>query len=473
MVWEEGRIERDGHVAPMRGGWRLALVAALATLGLGLAVLPSVTSAVLLTAIAVTLVAVSRPTWLIAFAFASIPLQIFVLDVGNVGLAPVQMVTILAAVLFGVEMLATGRFETPRTSLDVWVFLWLAVGFLGAIGAHDPTAAIKKAGMTVFFAVLYYFVVAKVRRIETIPMLMKVLTASCVTVGAYGIWVSYQYLALGEVVGGAVIVGSEGLAVPRAGSTLGNPTVLGGLMVIGVPIAVMLIATTKGWQRIAAIVSAAVIIVTLGFTFTRGAWLGGAVALLILVLERKSRNVLVGVVLLVALLSPGAVLDRATSSTQLGRAEISHRFDYWAGAVLIGEQYPLFGAGIDNFRYAFARLPVPQTATREVGHPHNLALDLFAETGMVGLISFGALMVGSLVMLLRRRRFDPNPTRRIWRLAIAAAIIGSLVEQTTDSMLLEPFWNAVMWIFFGLAVVMATRLTDDHDQRPVEAGTQA
>lgn len=452
---------------------RLALIVTLLMLGLGLALLPSILSAVLLTGIAVTAVSLSRPTWLIALVLGSIPLQIFVVDVGAVGLAPVQIATILAAVMYGVEMLSVGRFETPRTSLDVWVFVWLAVGFLGAIGAYDPMATIKKAGMAVFFAALYYLVVAKVRRVETITMLLKVFTASCVAVGTYGIWVSYRYLALGEIVGGAVIVGSEGLAVPRAGSTLGNPTVLGGLMVLGVPIAAMLVATTKGWQRIASIAATAVIIVTLGFTFTRGAWLGGAAGLLLLVLEKKSRGVLITVLLLVALASPGAVLDRATSSTQFGRAEISHRFDYWAGAVLIGQQYPLFGAGIDNFRHAFRRLPVAQTATREVGHPHNLALDLFAETGMVGLISFGALVSGALLMLLRRRKFDPDESRRTWRLAIAAAIIGSLVQQTTDSMLLEPFWNAVLWIFFALAVVMTTQAAQGQHERSHEGGTTA
>lgn len=457
----------------MSGAWRLALIAALIMLGLGLALLPSITSAVLITGVAVTAVSLSRPTWLIALVLGSIPLQIFVVDVGAVGLAPVQIATILAVIMYGVEMLSVGRFETPRTSLDVWAFVWMAVGFLGAIGAYDPIASIKKAGMTVFFVALYYLVVAKVHRVETISLLMKVLTASCVAVGAYGIWVSYKFLALGEVVGGAVIVGSEGLAVPRAGSTLGNPTVLGGLMVLGLPIAVMLVATTTRWQRLAAIVSTAIIIVTLGFTFTRGAWLGGAVALMLLALEKKSRNVLIVVVLLVAMVSPGAVLDRAASSTQVGRAEISHRFDYWAGAVLIGQEYPLFGAGIDNFRYAFRRLPVPQTATREVGHPHNLALDLFAETGMVGLISFGGLLIGALFMLLRRRRFDPDHSRRNWRLAIAAAIIGSLVEQTTDSMLLEPFWNAVMWIFFGLAVVMSIQAHEAASVSSPEAGTPA
>lgn len=442
-------------------GRRFAWIAATVAMGACLALLPAVEGLALLALPAAAALAVSRPSWALALVFLAIPLEFFVLNVGVVGLSAVQIVMLLVVGLMVAEMFATGRFEIPKTALDVPIFVWLAVGFLGAIEAVDPVAAIKKAGMALVLAGLYYLVIAKVRRVKTVSALMAALVAACTAVGAYGIWVSYRYLAEGIVTGNSLVVGSEGLTVPRASSTVGDPTLLAGLMVIGIPIAMMLVVTQRGWKRVVAIAGSVVLFVALGFTFTRGAWLGGAVGLLVLALERRPRKVLVVLAIALALLVPASVVDRAATSTNLARAEISHRFDYWQGALLAAETRPVFGVGVNNFKYAFAKLPVPETAQRTAIHPHNVVLMLLAENGLVGLLAFGAFIAGVLVFLLRRRRADPCEERRLWRLAIAAAIIGSLAHQMTDSFLLEPTVNATLWVFAGLAVLLGSGLIDD------------
>lgn len=395
--------------------------------------------------------------------FLAIPLELLSFNVGAVGLSAVQIVTLLVVCMMLIEMMATGRWEVMRTPLDVPAFVWCATLFLGAVGALDPVAAVKKAGMTVIFLAVYYLVVAKIRRLESVAILMKALVAGCAFVGAYGIWISYRYIATGIGAGKGIIVGSEGLALPRAGSTLGDPTLLAALMVIATPIAIMLVATTKGWQRVASIVACATVLVALGFTFTRGAWIGALAAFAVLLFERRSRRVLLVVLILLALLSPAAVLDRAATSTQFGRAEISHRFDYWQGAVMLAPTRPVFGIGLNNYPRNFARLPVSETSQRFASHAHNVVLVLMSETGLVGLFSFGALILGMLVLLLRRRRHDASEGRRLWRLAIAAALVGTLAHQMTDSFLLEPTFNSILWVFAGLAVLLGLGVIEADD----------
>jgi O-antigen ligase len=183
----------------------------------------------------------------------------------------------------------------------------------------------------------------------------------------------------------------------------------------------------------------------------------------VLALERRTRGVLAAIVLVTLLLAPGAVWDRAATSTNLGRAEISHRFDYWEGALLVAEQEPLVGVGVNNFEYAFERLPVPATAQRNAIHAHNIVLMLISETGLMGLLSFGAFLAGTLWLLLRHRSIDPCEGRRLWRVGIAASLLGSLAHQMTDTFLLEPTVNAIVWVYAGLAVVMAAGLLHDDD----------
>jgi O-antigen ligase len=219
---------------------------------------------------------------------------------------------------------------------------------------------------------------------------------------------------------------------------------------------------------------AAVIVVTLGFTFTRGAWLGGLTGVVVMAADKRARRVLAVIVLAVALYAPAVVFERALSSTNVGRMEISHRFDFWRGSSLVAEKRPLFGAGIGNYRYNYSRLPVPETALVPAQHPHNLALDLFADTGLVGLFAFGGLVATALLLLARRWGSDSDSDRRLWRLAIAAAMVGTLAHQTTDSLLLEPTWNAIMWVMLGLAAVAGTLVdaeVESANGAPVPAGT--
>ena len=447
---------------PLRFVW----VAAALVLAVSVALLPLLYALAVVGAFFLVVIGISKPTWAVALVFAAIPLEVVSVSVGSVGLSAIQIVALFAVVLMLAEMIAVGRFSIARTPLDVQIFVWSAVLFFGSIGAYDSIASLKKAVMTLVFIGIYYLVVDKVRKMETVELLMKTLVTACAVVGAYGIWVSYRYLAFGATSGKSIIVGSEGLAVPRAASTVGDPTLLAALMVIALPISVMLVATTKGWERIVASIASVTVLVALGFTFTRGAWIGAAASFVVLLFERRSRNVIIVVAILIALLSPGAVLSRAATSTNFGRAEISHRFDYWQGALLLAPTRPIFGIGLDNFRHNFARLPVPETAQRSAIHAHNVLLVLLSETGLVGFLAYVAFIAGVLVLLLRRRRVDPIESSRLWRLGIASSILGSLVHQMSDSFLLEPTVNSVVWVFAGLAVVMGLGYIHNEAESP-------
>lgn len=440
---------------------QMVWIGAVSGLGMAIVLLPTTQVIAVLLGLAAFLLMTTSPVWALALVFLAIPLEFVVLDVGAVGLTAIQIVMLLVAGLMLAEMLTTGRFRVTKTLLDVPIFAWTAVMFLGAVLAVDPAATIKKAGFTIVLAAIFYLVVDKVRRLRTVAFLMGSLVAACAAVAAYGVWVSYRYLVEGVVTGGALVIGSEGLTVPRASSTVGDPTLLGGLMVISIPIAVALFIRSHGWMRVWALLANVALFVSLGFTFTRGAWMGAAAGLVVLALERRARATLLALVLAIALLAPGAVWDRAASSSNFGRKEISHRFDYWRGAVHIADRRPLLGSGINNFGPEYARLDLPETAQRNAIHAHNVVLMLLSETGVMGLLTFGAFVVIVLFLLLRGAAADTCRERRLWRVAIAAAILGSGVHQMTDTFLLEPTMNAVLWVFAGLAVALDAGMIDE------------
>lgn len=439
---------------------RAAIAAGVLATGLALGYASStlpITSFGLAVGILIVLAAaISRPSWALALMLLMLPLEFFDLQLGPVGLSPIQIVAVIVLALLIASSLAKGDLDFPRTPLDVAIFLWVAVLFLGAIESLDPAAAIKKAGMTVIFAGVYYAIVAHVRTVKRTSWLVKVLVLACVIVAVYGIWVSYQYLATGSVARGAVVIKSEGLAAPRAASTIGNPNTLADLMVLSIPLALALFVIGDAKQKVLAALATAVLFVCLGFTFSRGAWLASLATLGVLMLDKRFRGVLAALGVALVAVSPGIIAERLASSAQLGRGEILSRFDYWEGALRMVQQRPLLGVGTANFPVNFSRLPVAETAMRTAIHAHNVFLNLLAENGVVGFIAYALLIGTALALALRRRGAPADATGSAIRLAIGASIIGYLVHQLTESLLLEPSLNAVVWTLMGFVVVLAS-----------------
>lgn len=399
--------------------------------------------------------AATSPSWAVGVVLMTLPLELMTLPLGPVGLSPVQVAMLFVAALVAASALARGKHVVPRTPLDAAILAWVGINFLGAIEALDPAAAIKKAGMTVFLAGIYYATVSSVRTVDKSRRIFWILVLACSIIGAYGIWVSYQYVASGAVTKGAMIVHSEGLKSPRAGSTFGNPSALAAMMTLVIPIAIVLVATVDWKKKFFAAGCLVILFVGLGFTFTRGAWLGTALGLVVLMLDRRFHPTLLVVVLVLALTAPGPVLSRVGQSTQLERGEISSRFDFWKASLLITEKRPILGVGTNNFPLSFSRLPVPETANRTAIHAHNVLLTVLAENGALGLVVFLLLLGTTFSVALRRRRDSTDPIASLYRLAIVAGLVAYFGHQMTDSMLLEPSLNAVMWILIGIAVGLA------------------
>ena len=147
------------------------------------------------------------------------------------------------------------------------------------------------------------------------------------------------------------------------------------------------------------------------------------------------------------------VLDRFATSTQ---EHGEPRLAIYAAALRVFASAPLAGVGIGEFAgAAFAHgLDPSLTRIAEVWtSPHNLALQLLAEAGVIGaILVLGGLGVWGLG-LVRRYRADANPA--LWWIAAAAGVglLHSLIE--------FPLWNAhflgVMALLVGASAAPALR----------------
>jgi O-antigen ligase len=222
--------------------------------------------------------------------------------------------------------------------------------------------------------------------------------------------------------------------------------------------------------------------VGIGLSQSRGAWLGAAVATLLLLLawSRFTRRLLIpcalGVALAVALalsgLLPAAILDRLAQTIEyfgvfdVRTVEVTsenwavvERMAHWQAGWYMFVDHPWLGVGAGNYAAAYPQYFVG-TWREALGHAHNYYLNILAELGVVG---------GSLLLLLLALAFRQlggtlvrsEPMRdTFWRAVLAGVFAGLIVfciHNMFDSLFVHSV-NIQVGVLIGLGLLAMDRL---------------
>ncbi len=159
------------------------------------------------------------------------------------------------------------------------------------------------------------------------------------------------------------------------------------------------------------------------------------------------------------ILAPGLGFVSALVETEMMRQiplSWEHRLRMWAYSWELLKQAPLFGHGFDSAR-AFDELKFRAPDGRDITvmsmHPHNIGLQIWLETGLVGVV----LTVGFLLSLLKiALKFCTDSTR-------AFAVTGLLVTITTSGAVTIGVWQHWWWALIFLTVSLLCLLP--HNRR--------
>jgi O-antigen ligase len=255
----------------------------------------------------------------------------------------------------------------------------------------------------------------------------------------------------------------------RAGSTFGGAQGLAIFidMLIGVSVAHLVRGPTLAY-RVLAVVCLAICGAGLAVAESRGGYMGAAMVVLIIATLMRPRlgqtiamlgAVAVAAAVLVIALWPG--WDGTIASlVPGGRADaVIDRLTIWRTAFDVWRDHPIFGVGLGNFRdHAMQRqidLLVP--LGYESFHAHNTYIELLVDTGVVGLLSYLGFLVAMLAALLRRWRQvrdDRTSHAAIMTMAALGTLGAYVVFAAVDMLLLENTHMLVVLILtIGLLAV--------------------
>jgi O-antigen ligase len=163
----------------------------------------------------------------------------------------------------------------------------------------------------------------------------------------------------------------------------------GGVLLVGAIFFVAYLANVP-WRRAWWMVPAgAVTVAALAFTYSRNAWLGLAAGVVGLVATARRSGVivlgLVGLGLLVAVVSPTAVLDRVRSLADPQDSTFRDRVAMWRAGVQMIADHPLLGVGPGQVRTWYPHYRRPEAVRPSTGHLHSSPIHIAAERGLPAL----------------------------------------------------------------------------------------
>jgi O-antigen ligase len=286
------------------------------------------------------------------------------------------------------------------------------------------------------------------------------------------------------------VLGAEGY---RAYGSFEQPNPFGGFMGLTWPLAAALAGWAWGqvWSAlrgarkraasfvliaIATTSAAALSLAALSASGSRGALIGAAGAATALVLA-AFRPVLrwagLGLAIGLALLATGWIAIPASLEAQLAwfsapgatfgidvrNAHVTpitfstiERLAHWQAAIRMIEASPWLGQGFGNYAAAYPdfRLLPWENA---LGHAHNYYLNIFAELGLIGLLSYVAFWAAAIATTWRVAR---QAGLRTWPSALAVGILGAWAHLSVHH-LFDKLYVANMHLYVGayLGVVMA------------------
>src|SRR4051794_14571556 len=357
----------------------------------------------------------------------------------------VSVVKLLGALLLvGYMLRALSRDEEvrlPPTIVPLVAFTMLVL--LSLLLSGDLETGLNKTLRYLLFAAFSFLFVQIVRTRGELLVMLRVLVLSATAAALYG---SFLFVT-GQV--------------ERVSGPIGEANDFAYVLASVLPFTVFL-AGRERRLRLLWVLCAAVLVLALFGTLSRGALVGIVAVVLWAVATRRTRvtgvlagGFVVGGVLLLALtLWQPLIHERLAAKSKVAQANVESRQAYWKAAASMAADHPVLGVGPGRFGVESRNYVLNDPIGIVDPVVHNSYLEVLAEGGVPTLAAFLAFIAGSWRLVARaRRRFlaaeDADGLR------LAASVQASLVVAIVSANFLSVQITVPLWLLGAIAAVLA------------------
>ena len=379
---------------------------------------------------------------LLTLTSALLPAYVVRWHIGFYPTTLLEAMIVLTSAAFAVESWKQKVLPAWRSPLAIPAALFIVAGAISIAASPDHRAA---AGLYRAYIVepIALFLVAGnvVRSLERVRLVVAGLCLGGLVVGASNL----------VIVVDAGIHHTLNVAVAPPVVIYQTPNAVALFLVPLIAVTASVALYAAGWERLGAGAFAVAATVAALASFSRGGYLALTVVAVVLAAFHPARR------WLVSLLVVGAILVSRVPpiASRLGHEvdladpnnSLAQRVRLWGATLRMLRDHPLFGSGLSGFKQSIG--PYRGDYTENLIYPHNLVLNFWTETGLLGVVAF----IWILVAGARLAWSGWQRGARAWRpyqLGVALALLAIVIHGLVD----VPYWkndlSAEFWILLGL-----------------------
>lgn len=408
-----------------------------------------------LAAIGLLIAAFFQPHVAIAGALLMAPLELFSLPLPTGALTPSEAALVLVGATWIARALARPEETTMPALRDLPVFVLLGAIAAGIVIAAEPATVAR----VLVLWTLFYFVYLEAQGF-TPGQMRFVVSAFAVGVGVLGAIGAVSYMREGgtELYEGGAVTGE------RITGSFEDANYFASFLTLGLLPGIALVLAD--FRRSAWLLPfLALGTAGLMFSLSRGAITGFVFGLLLLLTWRRARRLFIAAVAVFAVITVvGAnplvgseelrpVEQRLSSLSDPSRE--SNRPRIWSTALDIAVDHPFLGIGVNQFSAEAAERSLTEDGS-PLENAHSIPLSFAAETGVIGLAAFIALMVQLAIragVALGRQ----DQLQRALAIGFSAALLAFLIQGLTAAQLRTNLIAGAFFLVAGLLTGLANR----------------
>jgi len=417
---------------------------------------PLWSGAAVLGAIALALVFIRPEAGLYLLAF-TVPFQsIREADPTEVKITVTEVVVALALAAFLARQLAVERGAWRSGPLLAPMALLMGAMLLSVFKAENQLQSLKALVKWLEVIAVYWMAINRFREPRRLAVFLGLMLLGALAEAGIGAAQAVLRLGPKEFQVGPIL---------RAYGTFGQPNPLAGYLNLSLPI-VLGVALFAERRRVRlparlAVLAIGTVMVT---TLSRGAWLGFAVALIVMgIFASRRLAVAIWLALLgLAILILGAVFGlipfgiTARVLEAFGLAGVSldsvspenfsavQRLAFWYAGLNMFQNNPVLGVGVGNYIEAYPRYAANGWQL-VLGHAHDYYLNTAAETGLIGLAAYAGLLFSGFRQLALTVRTAPAG---VWY-GVSLGILGAITALSVHNLVDNMFVHGIP-VLFGL-----------------------
>lgn len=357
-----------------------------------------------------------------------------------------------------------GRAFKPIPSfLNIPILVILAVNLISTFKSQHHMVSIEGfVGKVLESAFLYFTFIECMRSEKRLKIFFTLFLISCALISINGI---YQSLVGHEFIFGHLYDG-------RVSSSFRHANDFGAYLVVVVPVLFCLsflmggkkhgetagtgsfAFLSSGKPKIISFILFALTLVCLGLTYSRGAWVGFVLSLLLMGLfniKDYKVPVVFGLLIMFFLIVfyPLMIRERPLIKDIKSSLAANNRVVYWKRAQCIIKDYPIFGCGLNAYALVAGRYSIGWG-----GYPHNSYLQMTAETGVVGISAFlwmVFVLFSNSLKALRRMKVQRH---KMLFVGFLTGLLGFLIHSLFDTNFYSVQLGSFLWTIIGVVVAL-------------------